>query len=59
MVNWITFNKIMAVFLLNKPCVRFRLEFLCRFIGFHKDLQILADENYLRDKIDKFQFSKR
>ena len=60
MVNWITFVKMIAIFLLRKNIVALRLEFLMSFLNIKsKGPECLTNHRYIEERLLNFRFSKR
>lgn len=60
MVNWVTFLKIISIFLLRKDVVHLRLEFLICFFNLkNKGPKCIDNHQYIEERLLNFRFSNR
>ena len=59
-LNWISFLKIMCLFLLQKPLIGHRFEFILRFLKVtSSNGEVLERADYMQERMQRFQFAKR
>ena len=59
MVDWITFLRILSIFLLRRDVLQERLEFVFKLLKFKDDMSVLGQADYLQNTIQTFQFSTK